>query len=188
MNKAVLVGRLTRDVETRGEGDKALAMFSVACQRPFKNKETGEYEADFIDCKAWGKTAEFISEWFGKGDPIGIFGRIEKSNYTNKNGDTVYATNVIVESAEFVGSKKDKDDDNTPKKAKKKKPVYDDDDEECERPKKKRRPDPDDEDEDEEYESPKKKRRPAPDDDDDEDYERPKKKRRAEDADDDYPF
>ena len=176
MNKVMLVGRLTKDVEIRGEDDKAFARFSVACQRPFKSKDSDTYEADFPNCKAFGKTAEFIAKYFGKGDHIGITGRIETGSYENKDGDTVYYTEVVAENAEFVSSKKDKDDSDTPRKSSKKKPVYDDDDDDYEPPKKKRRPAPDDDDDD---------------DDDDEEYERPKKKRKSEpeDADDDlYPF
>ena len=74
MNNVALVGRLTADVELRTAGDKAFAMFTVAVNRPFKNKETNEYDADFIRCKAFGGTAEFIAKFFGKGKPIGVAG------------------------------------------------------------------------------------------------------------------
>lgn len=167
MNKVALVGRLTKDVELRGDGERAFAMFTVAANRPFKNKD-GEYDADFIRCKAFGKTAEFIEKWFEKGDPIGVTGWIQTGSYTDNNGNKVFSTDVVVENAEFVGGAKEKNNGEYDRKSSKSKrrKDYDDDDDEYERPKKKRRAD------------------------DDEDYERPKKKRKPEldEEDEDYPF
>ncbi len=107
MNKVELVGRLTRDPEvryTQGENASAIARFSVAVNRRFKNAE-GNYDADFINCVAFGKSAEFIEKYFRKGMAIGITGRIQTGNYTNKDGVKVYTTDVVVEEAEFVESK-----------------------------------------------------------------------------------
>lgn len=107
MNKVELVGRLTRDPEVRyttGESANAIARFSVAVNRRFKNAE-GNYDADFINCVAFGKTAEFIEKYFRKGMAIGLTGRIQTGNYTNKDGVKVYTTDVVVEEAEFVESK-----------------------------------------------------------------------------------
>lgn len=107
MNKVELVGRLTRDPEvryTQGENASAIARFSVAVNRRFKNNE-GNYEADFINCVAFGKSGEFIEKYFKKGMAIGISGRIQTGNYTNKDGVKVYTTDVVVEEAEFVESK-----------------------------------------------------------------------------------
>lgn len=107
MNKVELVGRLTRDPEVRytnGENASAIARFSVAVNRRFKNNE-GNYDADFINCVAFGKSAEFIEKYFKKGMAIGISGRIQTGNYTNKDGVKVYTTDVVVEEAEFVESK-----------------------------------------------------------------------------------
>ena len=107
MNKVELVGRLTRDPEvryTQGENVSAVARFSVAVNRRFKNAE-GNYEADFINCVAFSKAAEFIEKYFKKGMAIGIAGRIQTGNYTNKDGVKVYTTDVVVEEAEFVESK-----------------------------------------------------------------------------------
>jgi len=107
MNKVELVGRLTRDPEvryTQGENASAIARFSVAVNRRFKNSE-GNYDADFINCVAFGKSAEFIEKYFKKGMAIGISGRIQTGNYTNKDGVKVYTTDVVVEEAEFVESK-----------------------------------------------------------------------------------
>lgn len=107
MNNVALVGRLTADVELRTAGDKAFAMFTVAVNRPFKNKETNEYDADFIRCKAFGTTAEFVAKYFGKGKPIGVAGWIQTGKHTDKNGNQAFSTNVMVEKAEFVGNKDD---------------------------------------------------------------------------------
>lgn len=116
MNKAILVGRLTRDPEvkyTTGENATAVARFSLAVNRNFKNA-AGEYEADFINCVAFGKTAEFIEKYFNKGMAMGIVGRIQTRNYTNNDGQKVYVTEVVVEETEFVESKnKGTSDNNT---------------------------------------------------------------------------
>lgn len=107
MNKVNLVGRLTRDPEVRystGENATATARFSVAVNRRFKNAE-GNYDADFINCVAFGKTAEFIEKYFNKGMSIGLSGRIQTGSYTNKDGVKVYTTDVVVEETEFVESK-----------------------------------------------------------------------------------
>ena len=109
MNKVELVGRLTRDPEIRystGENANAVARFSVAVNRRFKNA-AGEYEADFPSCVAFGKTAEFVNNYFKKGSKIGISGHIQTGSYTNQEGQKVYTTDVIVDDAEFVTSKSD---------------------------------------------------------------------------------
>lgn len=108
MNKVNLVGRLTKDVTpnySTGENANANCRFTVAVNRKFKNKETGQYDADFISCVAFGKTCEFIAKYFHKGDPIGISGNIRTGSYTNKDGIKVYTTDVYVDDAEFVASK-----------------------------------------------------------------------------------
>ena len=107
MNKCTLVGRLTKDPEIRysqGENATATARFSVAVSRRFKNAE-GNYDADFINCVAFGKTAEFLEKYFKKGMAIGLTGHIQTGSYTNKDGQKVYTTDVIVEETEFVESK-----------------------------------------------------------------------------------
>ena len=115
MNKVQLVGRLTRDPEIRysqGENATATARFSVAVNRRFKNAE-GNYDADFINCVAFGKTAEFIEKYFRKGMAIGLTGRIQTGSYTNKDGQKVYTTDVVVEETEFVESKGTSSADNS---------------------------------------------------------------------------
>ena len=107
MNKVQLVGRLTRDPEIRqsqGENATATARCSVAVNRRFKNSE-GNYDADFINCVAFGKSAEFVEKYFKKGMAIGLTGRIQTGSYTNKDGQKVYTTDVVVEETEFVESK-----------------------------------------------------------------------------------
>lgn len=115
MNKVELVGGIVRDPEIRyttGENAMAIARFTIACQRRFKNSE-GNYEADFISCQAFGKTAEFIEKYFKKGSKIGITGRIQTGSYTNKEGQKVYTTDVVVDEVEFVGSKSSNSENNT---------------------------------------------------------------------------
>ena len=105
MNNAVLVGRLTRDPETRTtQSGIAVTSFTLAVDRRFKDKETGEYGADFIRCTAWRQTAEFIDKYFRKGSKLGVIGSIQTGSY-EKDGRTVYTTEVVVDEAYFVESK-----------------------------------------------------------------------------------
>ena len=116
MNKVIIIGRFTRDPEikyTTGENATATARFSLAVNRRFKNKE-GNYDADFINCVAFGKTAEFIEKYFTKGMAIGITGRIQTGSYINNEGQKVYKTEVVVEETEFVESKNKGTSDNVP--------------------------------------------------------------------------
>lgn len=106
MNKVMLAGRLTRDPETRysqSAEPMAVTRFSVAVNRRFKKE--GEQDADFINCVAFGKTAEFIGKYFNKGKMIGIVGNIRTSSWTDNNGQKRYSTDVNVEEAEFLESK-----------------------------------------------------------------------------------
>ena len=105
MNKVIISGNLTRDPETRyttGENSNAYTRFSVACQRARKNAD-GTRDADFPNVVAWGKTAEFISKWFHKGDRIEIVGELRTGSYTNKDGQKVYTTDVWASEAGFGG-------------------------------------------------------------------------------------
>lgn len=107
MNKFCGVGRLTKDPEIRvsnNENQTKVARFSIAITRRLKNAE-GNYDADFLNCVAFGKTAEFIEKFFKKGMAIGVTGRITTGSYTNKDGVKVYTTDVTVEEAEFVEKK-----------------------------------------------------------------------------------
>lgn len=108
MNKVILEGRITKDLELKystGNSSKAILRFNLAVNRRYKNSE-GRYEADFPSCVAFDKTAEFISKYFHKGDPILITGHIQTGEYTDRDGNKKYTTDVIVEDGEFtVGSK-----------------------------------------------------------------------------------
>lgn len=104
MNSVQLVGRFTRDPEVRyTDGDSTIARFSLAVDRRYKS-ENGP-TADFPNCVAFGRTAEFIEKYFRKGMRMGCQGRIQTGSYTNNDGQKVYTTDVVVESCEFVESK-----------------------------------------------------------------------------------
>lgn len=111
MNKCVLMGRLTRDPEVRMSGDTAVARFSLAVDRRFK--KDGEQTADFINCVAFGKTGEFIEKYGRKGTKFVVEGRIQTGSYTNKDGQKVYTTDVVVEQVEFAESKSSADGNTT---------------------------------------------------------------------------
>lgn len=107
MNKCVLMGRLTRDPEVRysqGDNASAVARFSLAVDRRFK-RQGDEQTADFINCVSFGKTAEFIEKYGHKGTKFVVEGRIQTGSYTNKDGQKVYTTDVVVEQVEFAESK-----------------------------------------------------------------------------------
>lgn len=106
MNKVILMGRLTRDPEVRysqGENSLAIARYSLAVDRRFK--KPGEQDADFINCVAFGKSAEFAEKYFKQGTKIAVSGRIQTGSYTNKEGQKVYTTDVVIEDQEFAESK-----------------------------------------------------------------------------------
>ena len=106
MNKVILMGRLTRDPDvryTQGENSMAIARYTLAVDRKFKRE--GEQTADFISCVCFGKSAEFAEKYFRQGLRITISGRIQTGSYTNKDGNKVYTTDVVVEEQEFADSK-----------------------------------------------------------------------------------
>ena len=105
MNKVILMGRLTKDIEMRQTPNGvSLVRFSIAVTRRFKNSN-GEYDADFINCVAWRKTGEFIARYFQKGSMIAIVGSIQTRSWDGNDGKKQYATEVIVDEAYFTGSK-----------------------------------------------------------------------------------
>jgi single-strand DNA-binding protein len=107
MNKAILMGRLTRDPEvryTQGENQMAIARYTLAVDRRF-NRNGDENTADFIPCVAFGKSAEFAERYFRKGTKLVVTGRIQTGSYNNKDGVKVYTTEVVVEDQEFAESK-----------------------------------------------------------------------------------
>lgn len=106
MNKVILMGRLTKDPEVRysqGEKPMAIASYSLAVDRMFKRD--GEPSADFINCKAFGKQGEFAEKYLRKGMKIAITGHIQTGSYTNRDGNKVYTTDVVVEQHEFCESR-----------------------------------------------------------------------------------
>ena len=109
MNKVILMGRTTRDAEVRysqGENSTAIARFTLAVDRRYnRNSANGEQTADFINCVAFNKTAEFMERFGRKGTKFVVEGRIQTGSYTNKDGQKVYTTDVIVEQIEFAESK-----------------------------------------------------------------------------------
>lgn len=103
MNKVILMGRLVRDVETRNAGEMAISRYTLAVDRRFK--KDGEESADFISCVAFGKSGEFAEKYFKKGTKVVVTGRLQTGSYTNKDGQKVYTTDVIIEDQEFAESK-----------------------------------------------------------------------------------
>ena len=106
MNKVILMGRLTRDPEVRysaGENALAIARYTLAVDRRFRRD--GEASADFIQCVSFGRTAEFAEKYFRQGLKIAVTGRIQTGSYTNRDGQKVYTTDVVVEEQEFAESK-----------------------------------------------------------------------------------
>lgn len=109
MNHVSLIGRLTREPEVRrtssGDKESIVTKFSLAVDRRYKRE--GEQTADFIRCVVFGKTAEFVEKYFHQGMRVAVEGRISTGNYKDKDGKTVYTTDVIVEGCEFADGKKD---------------------------------------------------------------------------------
>ena len=108
MNKVILMGRLTRDPEVRysqGENSTAIARYTLAVDRRFRRNNDGEQTADFIGCVAFGRSAEFAEKYFRQGLKIIVSGRIQTGSYTNRDGQKVYTTEVVVEEQEFAESK-----------------------------------------------------------------------------------
>lgn len=105
MNKILLIGRLTKDPELRyTQGGTAVANFTLAVNRRFAN-QSGEREADFINCVAWNKSAEFVANYFKKGQQMALEGRLMVSSYDGNDGQRHWKTEVVAEQIEFVGSK-----------------------------------------------------------------------------------
>lgn len=107
MNKVILMGRLTRDPEVRysqGEQSTAVARYTLAVDRRFR-RDNDQQTADFIGCVAFGRQGEFAEKYLRKGTKIAITGRIQTGSYTNRDGQKVYTTDVVVEEQEFAESK-----------------------------------------------------------------------------------
>lgn len=115
MNKVILMGRLTRDPDVRHSGEDnsmAIARYTLAVDRRFR-RDGNDQGADFIGCVAFGRSAEFAEKYLRQGTKMVITGRIQTGSYTNKDGQKVYTTDVVVEEQEFAESKKASDETQT---------------------------------------------------------------------------
>src|SRR5699024_1483708 len=105
MNNFNCIGRIVKDLEVKtSQGGTAVLNNTVAINRPFKNKQTGEREADFINFVAFGKTAEIIAQYHQKGSLIGLTGRMQSRSYENSNSQKVFVTELVVNEIHFTGS------------------------------------------------------------------------------------
>ena len=108
MNKVILMGRLTRDPEVRysaGDNSTAVARYTLAVDRRFRRDGNDGQSADFIGCVALGRSAEFAEKYLRQGTKVVVTGRIQTGSYTNRDGQKVYTTDVVVEDQEFAESK-----------------------------------------------------------------------------------
>lgn len=108
MNIVILMGRLTKDVDVKQSSTgKAYTQFSLAVDRPVAKGQ--DKQTDFINCKAFGKTAELLGKYFSKGNRVGVEGSLQVGSYVNKDGKTVYTTDVLVNRIHFIESRKSGD-------------------------------------------------------------------------------
>lgn len=108
MNIVILMGRLTKDVDLKQSSTgKAYTQFSLAVDRPVAKGQ--DKQTDFINCKAFGKTAELLGKYFSKGNRVGVEGSLQVGSYVNKDGKTVYTTDVLVNRIHFIESRKSGD-------------------------------------------------------------------------------
>ena len=118
MNKVILMGRLTREPDVRysqnADGSMAVARYTLAVDRRRGRNSDNEQSADFISCVAFGRSGEFAEKYLHQGTKIVVTGRIQTGSYTNKDGQRVYTTDVVVEEQEFAESKKAAETSSTP--------------------------------------------------------------------------
>lgn len=106
INRVVLVGRLTRDVEVRKTNSGiSVATFTVACDRPRSKDQNQQQTADFVSCIVWRQPADFLGQYARKGYMVGVDGRIQTRNYQDKDGRTVYITEVVAENVRILESR-----------------------------------------------------------------------------------
>ncbi len=106
LNQISVQGRIVRDPELRRTASgKAVTSFTLACDRDFKNQQTGEKEVDFLDCVAWGGTGETVAKYFSKGQLAAVSGRLQIRQYTDKNGQKRRQAEILVSNVYFCGSK-----------------------------------------------------------------------------------
>lgn len=108
LNQIILVGRLVKEVELEKEGDKNVAIMTLAVPRSYKN-ENGEYDTDFVDCTLWNAIAKNTAEYCKKGDVIGIRGRIQTNTIEKEDGTKEHKIVIIAERVTFLNSKKEED-------------------------------------------------------------------------------
>lgn len=112
LNRIFIQGRLTRDPELRHtQSGTAVASFSVAVDRAFKDKTTGKKETDFIDCVAWRHTGEFVQKYFSKGSMAVVVGRLQMRDWTDKDGNKRRSAEIVVEDVYFGGDSHKTSDD-----------------------------------------------------------------------------
>ena len=110
LNKIIIMGRLTRDPELRHtQSGTAVTSFTLAVDRDFKNKQSGEKETDFIDIVAWRQTGEFVSRYFNKGRMAVVEGRLQMRDWTDKDGNKRRAAEIVADNVYFGDSKKEQD-------------------------------------------------------------------------------
>ncbi|MDD4510364.1 MAG: single-stranded DNA-binding protein [Oscillospiraceae bacterium] len=115
LNRIVLMGRLTRDPELRHtQSNIAVASFTLACDRDFKSRDTGEKQTDFIDIVAWRQTGEFVSKYFTKGRMAVVEGRLQIRDWTDKEGNKRKSAEVIADNVYFGDSKRDAEANQSP--------------------------------------------------------------------------
>ena len=114
LNHITIMGRLTRDPELRRTGTGiAVASFTVAVDRDFADKQSGEKETDFIDCVAWRKTGEFVQKYFAKGSMIVVSGRLQIRSWTDKDGNKRRTAEIVADNVYFGDSKNDNGNQNS---------------------------------------------------------------------------
>ncbi len=114
LNHIIIMGRLTRDPELRRTGSGvAVTSFTLAVDRDFGNRESGEKETDFIDCVAWRQTGEFVDKYFSKGRMAVVSGRLQIRSWTDKEGNKRRTAEVVADNVYFGDSKRDSDSGNT---------------------------------------------------------------------------
>ena len=118
MNSTNIIGTITRDIELKEtQSGVKYVRFSIAVNRTFKN-ENGEYDTDFFNIVAWRKTAEFISEYFGKGKRIGISGRLQQTKYTDKDGNERTGVEIVANEVQLIERKNQEFENKTPEETK----------------------------------------------------------------------
>lgn len=128
LNHIVIMGRLTKDPELRRTGSgTAVTSFTLAVDRDFANKQSGEKETDFIDCVAWRQIGEFVSKYFSKGRMAVVEGRLQIRNWTDDKGNNRRSAEIVAENVYFGDSKKENSNPVTPGSVSDFDPVYGDD-------------------------------------------------------------